>query len=314
MKNDVTFVTAVYDSLSTTEFAGRHNRGTQYAFSLAQMHNMGAPIYCYTDKVNMQRYFPALYAHGMENFNFINFNLDEHPLHTEIQKVKDGNKKLYRESSAWSSRCVEIMWGKFDWILHTIEQIGESEDKYLYWVDAGLAHGGILPVKYNSIYKPDDPTTNASKKYNDSFMYDQIFNSGFPDYLAEYTGKNKLLHMVCRNPQHDDPSHLPPNKDVKGTAVGGLFGGNTKMLKVWAEEAIEVCKDLLEHGYVIKEEDINSYLINKHYSEDIVTYYMFDTWYHEDWLKDISRGVAFHPETQQPFCNFFEDYVKSQSL
>jgi hypothetical protein len=314
MKHDVTFVTGVYDCLSTTEFAGRNNRGAQYAFSLAQMHDMGAPIYCFTDKVNMNRYFPALYGHGIDNFTFINYNLNEHPLSSEIQRVKDTNVELFRKNSAWSTRCVEIMWGKFDWLLHVINEIGVAEDKYIYWIDAGLSHNGILPMKYSTVFNGSDTSkVNASRDYHNSFVFDKIFKDGFPDYLAEYTGKGKMMHMFCRNPQHDDASHLNVPKNIRGTAVGGLFGGDITLVKAWAEEAIEICKDLLAHDFLIKEEDINSYMINKSWPNDDLTLYLFDTWYHEDWNNDLSRGRCYDPEHMKPWCDFFEPFVNKTS-
>ena len=151
-KKDVTFVTAVYDDLQDTELAGRHNRGTQYAFSLAQMHSMGVPIFCYTDKTNMYKFFPCLYGHGVEHFNFINYNLKDYPLYHRIQEVKSKKSEMYRDMTAWKNRCVEIMWGKFDWIIHTAEQIGLEGDKYLYWIDADHTIIVALGLNYALLY------------------------------------------------------------------------------------------------------------------------------------------------------------------
>lgn len=313
MTHDVTFVTAVYDDLHESEFSGRHNRGTQYAFSLAQMHSLGVPIYCFTDKLNMSRFFPVLYKHGLDNFNFIGYNLNEFPLYDKIQAVKSLRPDIYRDLPAWKTRCVEIMWGKFEWIIHVAEKIGLEGDKYLYWIDAGLSHPGVFPLKYNSNYKKGTYCNNA-KDYNERFYFDKIFNEDLPDYLAEFTGVNKLLHFMCTSPQHSDYSHLSvPETKFIGTAVGGLFGGNVKMFHEWASEARQVCLDLVNNNYLIKEEDILSYLINKHFYEeegfeDRLKLVLFDTWYHEDWLIDWKSDL-YDPKREITFAEFFEPFV-----
>lgn len=306
MKHDVTFVTGIYDDLSTTEFSGRHNRGTHYAFSLAQIHEMGAPIYCFTDKTNMYRYFPAFMHFGYENFKFINYNLEDSPFYERIQAVKKSKPELYITSLSWSTRCVEIMWGKFDWLLNVIDRIGIKEDKYLYWIDCGLSHEGVIPTKYNS-RKPKVNFHNQSHEYSYLFCNDLIFNEDFPDFLVEYTGPNKLFHFLCTNPQHNDDSHLPKTGIFRGTTVGGLFGGDISLVKQWATEAKAVCDELLAKGFIIKEEDILTHLLNKHSVEgdklkDKLTLYKFDTWYHEDW--DV-----YNP-AQKSFSHFFEGFTE----
>jgi len=311
MKPDVSFVTCIYDDLSTTAFAGRHNRGTHYVFSLAQIHEMGVPIYCFIDKINMYRYFPAFLHFGLENFTFINYNLGDSPYFDRIQTVKESKPELYIDAISWSSRCVEIMWGKFDWLVHVAEKIGLQEDRYLYWIDGGLSHEGVIPRKYNSKRPRSDMSdsfNNSSHEYSYQFANDLIFNKDFPDFLVETTGEGNLLHFMCSNPQHSDQSHLPRGGSHVGTGVGGLFGGDITLLHQWATEGMQICDSLLEHGFIIKEEDILTHLINKHSKDDSdpfkdhLTMYWFDTWYHEDWN-------VYNPK-QKSFAAFFEGFTE----
>lgn len=320
MAHDISFVTAIYDNLSTTEFGGRNNRGAHYAFSLAQIHSMGSPIYCFTDEINFNGMFSALYNRGRENYHFINYRLENYPLHAGIQHVKSLNPD-YRESSAWISRCVEIMWGKFDWLKHVIEMNGVTEDKFTFWIDAGLSHGGILPKKLNSEYGHRELRSfgNAGLEYAKHFEFDRAFNKNLPEYLVEYAGTDRLFFFFCTCPQHNDVSHLVlPALPKRGTVVGGLFGGNNKMLYEWVKEAIMICHDLIAHNYLVKEEEIMTYMLNKHLIEDPnfntkFTSYDFQTWYHEDWLRDWKANL-YNPEEEKTFAEFFTPFIEKYEV
>jgi len=318
MKHDVSFVTCVYDDLVNTQFNGRLNRGTHYVFSLAHMHQMGAPIYCYSDKINMYRAFPAFLKYGYENFRFINYNLEDSPYLAEIQRIKQKDV-FYVEAASWRTRCIEIMWGKFDWIIHTAEKMGLDSGKYLYWVDAGLSHPGILPKKFNTF--DESTAVTSSHKYDNSFNFDLIFNEDLPDFLVEYAGEDNLLHFMCTQRQHSDKSHLPrsgpkgtdpKNGTHVGTVVGGLFGGPVRLLHDWALDAKDVCADLLQHDFLLKEEDVLTYMLNTGGVEDPrfkdnITIYKFDTWYHEDWDGYVPKLKSF-----SAFFEEFAEYRKTK--
>lgn len=308
MKYDVSFVTCIYDDIHNTDLTGRHNRGTHYAFSLAQMHEMGAPIYCYTDKINMYKFFPTFLLHGYENFKFISYNLSDSPLHKEIQRVKKTDPDRYFETPGWKIRCVEIMWGKFDWLIHVIEKIGLADDKYVFWIDAGLAHSGILPLRFNTHYR-SAKYQSSSHDYNNRFYFDQIFNADLPDFLVDYIDGKELLHFICNKPQHNDPMPFKlENVKYIGTAVGGLFGGTTRMMDEWSHKGKAFCEKLLQHDCIVKEEDVLSYLINlefqknKNFAEKIKIF-SFDTWYHEDWDKNI------YDPSEVSFSHFFDLFL-----
>jgi hypothetical protein len=241
---------------------------------------------------------------GHENFNFINFNLEDSRYLDRIQEVKKSKPKLYIESISWSTRCVEIMWGKFDWLLHVIDKIGVAENKYVYWIDGGLSHEGVIPVRFNS-RKAGVNFQNQSHQYSHMFSNDLIFNPDFPDFLVEYGGAGNLLHFLCNHPQHSDASHLQLRNPHVGTAVGGLFGGDITLMRKWAVDGMAICDELLDGGYISKEEDILTHLLNVNSAEDSpikdrLTMFRFDTWYHEDW--DV-----YDPK-QKSFAAFFDEF------
>ena len=294
MKNDITFVTCIYDDMHDTEFAGRHNRGSHYVFSLAQIHQMGAPVYCFTDKVNMLKFFPVFLNYGYENFHFLNYNLAEFPYHQEILRVKRAKPELYQENISWRTRCVEIMWAKFEWMMHVMEKNGtaDAEDKYTFWIDGGLSHEGIFPKKYNTVRGKRNYSSNADE-YHDRFFINRVFNPNLPDYLVEYMDGADLLHFVCRSPQHNDPHPYPRTpKKVIGTPAGGLFGGRNRAIYDWCKQCKSECEFLLSKDFLLKEEDILNFVINKNFDKDPnfgdkIKMYTFHTWYHEDW--DVYR-------------------------
>lgn len=292
MSNTV-FVTSVYDELYETAFSGRNNRGSHYAFSLSQIHNVKAPIFCYTDSYNFKKFMPCIKAHGHNNTRFFNFELDKFESHQKIKNIKNKYAERYVKTPAWAQRSVEIMWGKFDMLLHAAENIDASTE-YMFWIDAGLSHVGILPECYNTGYS-QNALKPAALDYMHRFYYDKIFNPQLSEYLISYMQDSELLFFFCTMPQHNDPSSLPKG-NLKGTAVGGLFGGKTEKVIEWATKGKEIYQYLLDGEYLIKEEDILTHLINVN-SDDNIKLYKFNTWYHEDWgpkLYSSERGdVSF---------------------
>jgi hypothetical protein len=302
--SNVSFVSCFYDRLFDTRFQGRLNRGTQYAYSLGQMLQMDVPFYCYTDYSNFLTFAPAMFYHGKGKTRFFNFNLEDSPYHEDFERVRQSDPKLYIEGISWRQRCLEIMWGKFDFIMHAAEQVGLDTDEYLYWIDAGLSHDGIISPRYNSSNPAEFP--NAAKKYQMTHANDLIFNPAFPNMLRNYTGEGKLLYLMTRGPQHSDPMPLPKiPKKFGGTVIGGLFGGPVKMMYELAAEGAQCCREILEHNALVKEEDILTYILTRRctndpeYLNEKAKIFTFETWYHDGW-------PSYRPE-QIGFSDLFKD-------
>lgn len=296
MKHDVRFVTCIYDDLHDTKFRGRLNRGVHYGFSLSQLAMMNVPFYCFTDKINFYKFAPLMALHDIKNVRFYQYDLNKYPLTEKIEAVRNSNPGLYRNSPSWNLRCVEIMWAKFNWINYVCENLLEKETM-IYWIDVGLSHDGVIPKRYNSVYKTKK-YNNEAHEYHHRFYNDLLFDEQFPELLAEYTGKDKVLNFVSTHPQHSDEFTLKlEKKHFIGTAIGGLFGGNSELMNHIAKEGMAVCNQLLETECLVKEEDILTYILNKKHLEngnlDDHKIYLFDTWYHEDWNVYRSEQVSF---------------------
>jgi hypothetical protein len=78
-----------------------------------------------------------------------------------------------------SDRCIEIQYSKFHWWW--------NEDKsydYYYWIDAGLSHCGLIPLKYLT-------DTGLTRRYYES----SLFNNEFLKNVIE-DSHDKFLLLV----------------------------------------------------------------------------------------------------------------------
>lgn len=300
MQNKVSFVTGLYDGLHNTEFNGRQNRGSHYALSLCCLDNMGVPIHCFTDDINYCKFSPVFAAHNVKNIEFICFNLEDIRNRNKINEIKRSNKDWYLEHISWKSRSVEIMWGKFEWIKHVALQY--DPDDYVFWIDAGLSHHGVIPLSLYNDYFGQTFANNATE-YQAQFFNSKAFNPKFVRQLVEYTG-DKILNIAASYPQHSDkiPDELSYQKHYNGSAIGGLFGGKVKSMINYCDGILELCDVTLRNNVLLKEEQLMTVYLNNHVDQFIV--FEFDTWYHIDW--DVYRP------TDVSFSDFFKELERGK--
>ena len=137
----IKFITSIYSDLYGTEFGGRINRGSHYRFSLLSLLKMtDADFLCYTSDRELDslvNFFYEEHQISPQKLEFRVFDISQTKLKDLINEYKniDQTKK--------SDRCIEIQYSKFHWWW--------NEDKsydYYYWIDAGLSHCGLIPLKY----------------------------------------------------------------------------------------------------------------------------------------------------------------------
>ena len=137
----VKFITAIYSDLNGTELGGRPNRGSHYRFSLLSLLKMtDADFLCYTSDreiYSLKSFFYDEHSISPDKLKFEVFDInntkfkDLIKLRKNVDNIKQGD------------RCIEIQYSKFHWWWR--------EDKsydYYYWIDAGLSHCGLIPLKY----------------------------------------------------------------------------------------------------------------------------------------------------------------------
>ena len=277
------FVTAIYTGLEGTRFNG--NAGAifqRYKDSLKSLADGGYNIVCYTSAAHIEE----LTEHFKDNPNLklIVEELSENYYHHDIERVKDMHARYTTETS-WRSRCVEIMWGKFHWLWEHVSEL--EKDEHLFWIDAGLFHGGLISNKYRS---------ENSKNF---FDFDKITQERdlYAD-LAKYTD-DKILNVksVIVNHGSDDYCVVYPERPQYGV-IGGVFGGKRDQLLEYISGAVLSMQYVLDHDLLLKEEEI-MYQLNSRQPEKF-TDFMFNSWYHEEWPD------MYNPDSSISFSDFFK--------
>jgi len=206
------FITAIYSDLYGTELGGRPNRGAHYRFSLLSLLKMtDADFVCYTSDREIE---------SLKQFFYVENNISESKLKFAIFDIKDCKFKdliNYRknvEEIKKGDRCIEIQYSKFSWWW--------NEDRsydYYYWIDAGLSHCGLIPLKYLT------EKNHVMKRFYES----NLFDNDFLKNLIEDT-KDKFLILGKENERNywsgTVNSKWYKNYDRSLHIIGGLFGGH----------------------------------------------------------------------------------------
>ena len=207
----VKFITSIYSNLHGTEFGGRIGRGGHYRFSLLSLLKMSnADFLCYTSDQEIDSLKSFFYTENnisSEKLKFQVFDIGNTKFKDLINQYKDV------EETKKSDRCVEVQYSKFHWWW--------NEDKsydYYYWIDAGLSHCGLIPVKYLS-------GTHPEQRYYES----SLFNNDFLKNLVDDTG-DKFLIIGKENDRNywsgtvDRKWYNEYDRSIH--VIGGMFGGH----------------------------------------------------------------------------------------
>lgn len=269
----IKFITSIYSDLYGTEYGGRMNRGSHYRFSLLSLLKMtDADFLCYTsdrELESLKNFFYEEYQISPQKLKFQVFDISQTKFGDLINQYKN------IEETKKSDRCIEIQYSKFHWWW--------NEDKsydYYYWIDAGLSHCGLIPLKYltdnglirryyeSSLFN-NEFLKNLIKDTNDKFIIigkenDRNFWSGTVD-IKWYTEYERSLHIV-----------------------GGLFGGHKSK---W-DEVVNLFENyvsniIVEDRNIPHEEQVMTLMYYNH--KDLFERKHFDIW----WCRDNApRGTS----------------------
>ena len=206
------FITAIYSDLNGTELGGRPNRGAHYQFSLLSLLKMtDADFLCYTSDREIE---------SLKQFFYVENNISEDQLKFVVFdiancKFKDLiNLRKNVEDIKKGDRCIEIQYSKWSWWW--------NEDKsydYYYWIDAGLSHCGLIPLKYLTYDK------HPMRRFYES----TIFNNDFLKNLIE-DSEDKFLILGKENDRNywsgtvNQKWYKEYDRSIH--VIGGLFGGH----------------------------------------------------------------------------------------
>jgi hypothetical protein len=261
------FVTAIYSNLNGTEYGGRPSRKEHYRYSLLSLLRMtNADLVCYTSTQELNEleyFFYTQNGISKDKLKLIPFELNQSKYKEVYSKYKD------IDSIKQGDRCFEIQYNKFFWTLDEC-----SAYDYIYWIDAGLCHCGIIPDKYLI-------NTNTYQRYFNSNYFDNLFL----EKLITKT-ENKILIIGKSNVGSNYWSGTIPEKyyktyDNTKHIIGGIFGGKKVNMLKFIELFENIFLTTISNEQTIySEEQIMSlvYADNK----ELFSPFFFDVWWHED--------------------------------
>ena len=288
----IKFITSIYSDLYGTEFGGRINRGSHYRFSLLSLLKMtDADFLCYTSDRELDslvNFFYEEHQISPQKLEFRVFDISQTKLKDLINEYKniDQTKK--------SDRCIEIQYSKFHWWW--------NEDKsydYYYWIDAGLSHCGLIPLKYLT-------EDGLIRRYYES----SLFNNEFLKNLIEET-KDKFLIIGKEN----DRNYWSGTVDRKWYKeyerelhiIGGLFGGHKSK---W-DEMVTLFENyvsgiMTEDNNIPHEEQVMTLMYYNH--KELFERKHFDIW----WCRDNApRGTSEELfQNNKSFYKILEEFNK----
>jgi hypothetical protein len=264
----IKFITAIYSDLNGTELGGRPARGTHYRYSLLSLLKMtNSDFLCYTSERELE---------SLKNFFYEENKISEEKLKFQVFdlnncKFKDLiNLRKNVEEIKRGDRCIEIQYSKFSWWW--------NEDRsydYYYWIDAGLSHCGLIPLKYLNF-------PHGMRRFYES----TLFNNSFSDNLI-IDSSDKFLILGKENERNywsgtvDQKWYTNYIRQIH--IIGGLFGGHKdkwdNMVSIFEDYVVKILSDdsckFLPH-----EEQIMTLMFYNH--NDLFVRKHFDIW----WCRD----------------------------
>lgn len=276
------FVTAIYTGLEGTRFNGNAQGGIydRYKQSLRSLAAGGYRIACFTAAAHMEEL--TEYYKDYPNLTLIPFELENYVLHNAIESIKDKNSKYITDDS-WRSRCVEIMWGKVSWLSSFYSEM--DEDDSIFWIDAGIFHGGLIS------------NTMRSANSKDFYDFDTITQQrNLFDDLVKYAD-GKFLNIRSQQVNHgSDDYHEIFKKRPEYGICAGIFGGKKKQILEYISAFGIVAVTVLGHDILLKEEELMYFIHQDPEFQHFFKTFEFNNWYHEDWgapLYDPNKHVSF---------------------
>jgi hypothetical protein len=148
----------------------------------------------------------------------------------------------------------------------------DGDYEYYFWLDAGLSHSGLIPVKYLSNegyrgYFESMLFNNTFLKNLITFTDDKIFLIGKENLRNYWSGTVNPIHFK----KYDSSYHI----------IGGLFGGRLDQVKEFVNLFDEKINVITKHdNRLYHEEDIMTLIWRN--NEEKFNVQFFDTWWHEN--------------------------------
>ena len=289
-------VTAMYTDVKGFPFfahepLARHER---YLHSLRTLSNTTEEIIVYCNETQYQ-----LLVDHCENFNLNNVtvkisNIQDYPNSNKMFKIKEKSDKFHQFH--------EIDWNK----IYLLEKEYDESYNYIYWVDIGISHHGIFLTKYNPYFDLCDGMSSTFECYSNLNLFNKQLFPKINQYIDD-----KLLNLSNQTWFHnmnEAGSILGLTYEERGLSVGGFLGGHTSKLKWFFDEFKKIGNIFLDNDYIINHEALISFMVQEN-KENFKTF-LFDTWYHEDFVKTFPEFDNDYLKDKVHFVHFFEKELK----
>jgi len=261
-------VTAFYSNIEGEPYFGQSNllRHKRYLHSIRVLNNIDCQIICYCSSSQIEEL--ELFKQEFSLFNvYYKIKELEDFIHTkQIQEIK-------RETNSYKFYH-EIDYGKF-YILN--EEFDEFYE-YIYWIDVGISHWGLFPIKYNPNYHK---TTGLLDDYN-FFSYTNLFSKTLIEKLNFFCDNN-LISLSNKQRFHDtNEFYSTIDKEIffEEFSIGGFIGGNVNKLQWLISEFNSLASKCFSVNYVPNHELMLTYIRQQNLNN--FNNFTFDTWYHRD--------------------------------
>jgi len=273
------FITAIYSNLNGTDLGGRPSRSHHYKWSLLNILNLKpSKVVCFTSAEEIDELKSWFYDEHQVDTDLLVFrefdlrkskHYDNIQVNKDVEQVKSGD------------RCHEIQYNKFFWA-----KLIEDRHDYdrIYWIDAGLSHGGLFPVEYW-----------LGVKWESCFSIIMFKRKILQRWNKQ--SKDKVLIMAKNNTSRyywsetlPDQFYKEYNKDKH--IIGGMFGCTPKKYDDLADTFEKYLVNALDKSEdLYHEEQIMSCM----YANDMDRYNTldFDDWYERPEWKQY-EPILFH--------------------
>ena len=273
------FITSIYSNLYGTDLGGRPGRSHHYKWSLLNILNLGpSKVVCFTSAEEideLKTWFYEEHRVDPDLLEFRKFDLRKSRHYAKIQANKDIDHVKNGD------RCHEIQYNKFYWA----KLIKDRHDyDRIYWIDAGLSHGGLFPVEYQ-----------LGDRWESHFSI-TMFRQKILKRWNELS-KDKVLIMAKNNTSRYYWSQTLPDQFYKEYnndkhIIGGMFGCTPKEYDKLAVTFNKyLLKVLNKSDELYHEEKIMCCM----YADDMDRYTTldFDDWYERPEWKQY-EPILFH--------------------
>lgn len=289
-------ITAMYTDVKGFPFfaheaIARHDR---YLHSLRTLSNTGEEIIVYCNQTQYQLLVDHCRNFKLDNVTIKVSNIQDYPNCEKMFKIKQKSNKFHQFH--------EIDWNK----IYLMEKEFDEMYDYIYWVDIGISHHGIFLTKYNPYFNLCDGMSSTFECYSNL----NLFNSELFPKINQYIG-DRLLNLSNQtwfHNMHETGDILNINYGEKGLSVGGFLGGHTSKLK-WFFNEFKIIGDIfLDNEYIINHEALISFIVQE--NKNNFKTYLFDTWYHDDFVKTYDKFDVNFLKDKVHFVHFFEKELK----